>query len=302
MHYPTRYGTVSIDGRSIFYRDAGAKTAPTLFLLHGFPSSSRMFEPLLQRLSHRYRLVAPDYPGFGHSDWPDPRSFAYTFDHVAQIMTALTDALGLQRYTLYLQDYGGPIGFRMAMNRPDRLDGLVIQNAVAHAEGLGASWVVRRAFWEDRASHEAALRENLLSRATTRLRHVGTDPNVDLYDPDLWTDEMAFLSQPMQSEIQTDLFYDYRSNVVAYPTWQDWLRRTRPRLLVLWGKYDPSFRLVETEAYGHDVPNAEIHVLEAGHFALDTAANEIAALVAKFMDASRSGASSTSAHGKRSAE
>jgi pimeloyl-ACP methyl ester carboxylesterase len=246
-----------------------------------------MFEPLFARLSDHYHLVAPDYPGFGHSDWPDPKTFAYTFDHYAESMNHFTEALGLSRYTLYMQDYGGPVGFRMALAHPDRVEALIVQDAVAHNEGLGENWKTRRAFWADRATNESALRTNLLSLPTTRTRHVGNDPAVERYDPDLWTDEFGFLNQPGQADIQSDLFYDYRTNVESYPKWQAWMRATQPRLLVLWGKYDRSFELSEPEAYRRDVPTAEVHVLEAGHFALDTAADEIAHLVLEFMERGR---------------
>ena len=283
----TFYHTIQIDGLSIFYREAGPKDAPTLLLLHGLPSSSRMFEPLFTTLSDRYHLIAPDYPGFGHSDWPAVTEFAYTFDHFAIIMNHFAEALGLSRYALYMQDYGGPVGFRMALADPDRIEALIVQNAVAHNEGLGALWKPRRAFWADRAAHEDTLRANLLSLQATRTRHIGSDPNVDRYDPDLWTDEFAFLSQPGQAEIQSDLFYDYRINVDAYPKWQDWMRHRQPRLLVIWGKHDPSFDISEPEAYRRDVPEAEVHVLDAGHFALDTAANEIATLIRNFLGTSR---------------
>ena len=204
MEHPTFYRRVQVDGLSIFYREAGLRDAPTLLLLHGLPSSSRMFTSLFARLSDRYHLVAPDYPGFGHSDWPDPKEFAYTFDHLAEITNHFVEALGLRRYSLYMQDYGGPVGFRMALAHPERLRGLIVQSAVAHNEGLGAIWKVRRAFWADRSSNESTLRENLLSLVTTRARHLGSDPNVERYDPDLWTDEFAFLSQPRQADIQTD--------------------------------------------------------------------------------------------------
>ena len=165
MKYPTFYRTVQVDGLSIFYREAGPKDAPTILLLHGLPSSSRMFEPLFARLSDRYHLVAPDYPGFGHSDWPDAKKFAYTFDHIADIMNHFTEALGLSRYTLYMQDYGGPVGFRMILAHPDRVEALIVQDAVAHNTGLGENWKTRRAFWADRAANESALRTNLLSLA-----------------------------------------------------------------------------------------------------------------------------------------
>jgi len=277
------YRTVTVEGTSIFYREAGPKGAPTILLLHGLPSSSRMFQPLLTRLADNYHLVAPDYPGFGHSDWPDPKQFAYTFDHIAQLMDGFTQALGLPHYTLYMQDYGGPVGFRMALAHPERVQALIVQDAVAHNEGLGANWATRRAFWADRTAHEDALRKNLLSLATTKTRHIGDDPNVNLYDPDLWTDEYAFLNAPGQAQIQSDLFYDYRTNVDAYPKWQAWMKKTQPRLLVVWGKHDLSFDLGEPERYRADVPNAKVVVLDAGHFALDTKANEIAELVREFM-------------------
>jgi pimeloyl-ACP methyl ester carboxylesterase len=198
-------------------------------------------------------------------------------------MNHFTEALGLRHYTLYLQDYGGPVGFRMVLAHPDRIEALIVQNAVAHNDGLGANWKVRRAFWADRAANESDLRTNLLSLATTRTRHLGSDPNVERYDPDLWTDEFYFLNQPGQGDIQSDLFYDYRTNVASYPKWQAWMREKQPRLLVIWGKYDPSFDIGEPERYREDVHDAEVHFLDAGHFAVDTAADEIAALVRNFL-------------------
>jgi pimeloyl-ACP methyl ester carboxylesterase len=283
VEHPTVYRTTQIDGLSIFYREAGPKEKPTLLLLHGLPSSSRMFEPLFARLADRYHFVAPNYPGFGHSDWPDPKKFAYTFDHIAEIMNHFTEALDLSRFTLYMQDYGGPVGFRMALAHPERIEALIVQDAVAHNEGLGANWKTRRAYWADRVPNESALRTNLLSLATTRSRHVGDDPNVERHDPDLCTDEFYFLNQPGQAEIQSDLFYDYRTNVDNYPKWQAWMRDKQPRLLVIWGKYESSFDPSEPEAYRRDVPKAEVYIVDGGHFALDTAADQIAQLVRSFM-------------------
>ncbi len=296
MKYPTFYRTTLIDGLSIFYREAGREDAPPLLLLHGLPSSSRMFEPLFARLSDRYHLVAPDYPGFGHSAWPDPKKFAYTFDHYAEIIGRFTEALALPRYTLYMQDYGGPVGFRVALAHPDQIEALIVQDAVAHNEGLGPNWKTRRAFWADRTTNENALRTNLLSLQTTRTRHIGSDPNVERYDPDLWTDEFNFLTQPGQAEIQSDLFYDYRTNVAAYPKWQDWMREKQPRLLVLWGKYELSFDPSEPEAYRRDVPAAEVHLVDGGHFALDTAADQIAELVRGFLSAGVEGSRTRAAN------
>jgi pimeloyl-ACP methyl ester carboxylesterase len=287
MKHPICYRTIQVAGLSIFYREAGSQNAPTILLLHGLPSSSRMFQALLTRLADDYHLIAPDYPGFGHSDWPDPKLFAYTFDHIAAVMDDFTQALGLSRYTLYMQDYGGPVGFRMALAHPDRVRSLIVQDAVAHNEGLGANWATRRAFWADRPAYEEDLRKNLLSLATTKTRHIGDDPNVELYDPDLWQDEYAFLNAPGQAQIQSDLFYDYRTNVDAYPKWQAWMQETQPKLLVIWGKHDLSFDLGEPERYRKDVASAEVHVLDAGHFALDTNADEIGELVRQFVKAQR---------------
>jgi pimeloyl-ACP methyl ester carboxylesterase len=289
MEQKVFYRTVKVDGLSIFYREAGRKDAPVILLLHGLPSSSRMFQPLLTRLADDYHLIAPDYPGYGHSDWPDPKQFEYTFDHIASVMNGFTETLGLSHYTLYMQDYGGPVGFRMALAHPERVQALIVQDAVAHNEGLGANWATRRAFWADRSAHEAALRTNLLSLATTKTRHVGDDPNIELYDPDLWNDEYAFLNAPGQAQIQSDLFYDYRTNVDAYPKWQAWMQKTQPPLLVVWGKHDLSFDPGEPERYRRDVPNAEVFVLDAGHFALDTKADEIAAMVRQFVSANVAG-------------
>jgi pimeloyl-ACP methyl ester carboxylesterase len=285
--HPTSYRTIAVDGINIFYREAGPRDAPVILLLHGLPSSSRMFEPLFARLADRYHLVAPDYPGFGHSDWPDPKKFAYTFDHIAEITNHFVEKLGIINYTLYMQDYGGPVGFRMALAHPERVEALIVQDAVAHNTGLGANWAARRAFWADRAANEVALRTNLLSLATTKTRHIGSDPNVERYDPDLWMDEFAFLSSPGQGDIQSDLFYDYRTNVENYPKWQAWMREKQPRLLVIWGKYELSFDSSEPEAYRRDVPKAEVHIVDGGHFAMDTAADEVAELVRGFVPAGK---------------
>jgi len=296
VQHPTFFRNVQIDGLSIFYREAGPKDAPTILLLHGLPSSSRMFEPLFARLSDSYHLIAPDYPGFGHSDWPDPKKFAYTFDHIAEIMDHFTEALGVSQYTLYMQDYGGPVGFRMVLAHPERAKALIVQDAVAHNTGLGGNWKTRRAFSADRTANESALRRNLLSLETTKARHAGDDPNMERHDPDLWMDEFYFLNQPGQADIQSDLFYDYRTNVDAYPKWQAWMREKQPHLLVIWGKYESSFDPSEPEAYRRDVPNAEIHIVDGGHFALDTAADEIAALVRNFVGSSGNSGRGTSAN------
>jgi pimeloyl-ACP methyl ester carboxylesterase len=278
------YHTVDVDGLKIFYREAGAPGAPTMLLLHGFPSSSRMWEPLLPLLADRYHLIAPDYPGFGNSDAPSPSSFTYTFDNLAKVVDQLTVKLGLTSYVLFMQDYGGPIGFRLAVVHPERVRAIIIQNATSHEQGLSPLWSARRKYWADPLHELEALKANFTSLEATRQRHIGTSPHPERYDPDTWGDEYAFLSRRGQADIQTTLFLDYRTNVASYPLWQKWLRETRPPMLVVWGKYDPSFAVAGAKAYADDVPGAEVHILEAGHFALDEATDDIALLVRSFLE------------------
>ncbi len=278
------YRSERVGDLNIFYRETGPKDAPVLLMLHGLPSSSRMYQPLLESsLSQRYHLIAPDYPGFGHSSWPDAKSFVYTFDHLAEVMNAFAVQMHLDRYTLFMQDYGGPVGFRMAVTHPEKVQAMIIQNAVAHEEGLSPLWAVRRAFWKDRAPHEAEVRANLLSLEAARKRHVGTSPDVSLYNPDLWVDEAYFLNQPGQAEIQSDLFYDYQNNVKSYPAWQKWLREHQPPMLVMWGRYDTSFTVAGAEGYKKDVPKAEVHILDAGHFAMDLQTPTVIRLTENFL-------------------
>lgn len=279
----TTYRTIVVEGLKIFYREAGPKDGPVLLLLHGYPSSSRMFEPLFAQLSERYRLIAPDYPGFGYSDAPPADRFDYTFAHLAQIVDAFTQALGLHEYALYLQDYGGPIGFRLAQAHPERVVALVIQNAVIHEAGLSAVWEKRRAYWASRADHEPAMRAGLLSEAAGIARHVGGREPLEAFNPDAWMDEIAFLRRPGQAAIQLDLAYDYQSNVASYPAWQTYLREHRPPVLVAWGRHDPIFTLDGARAIANEAPGAELHVLEAGHFALEDHGADIAGLINDFL-------------------
>jgi pimeloyl-ACP methyl ester carboxylesterase len=277
------YHTVDIDGLKIFYREAGPADAPTVLLLHGFPSSSRMWEPLLPLLADKYHLIAPDFPGFGNSSAPSPSDFEYTFDNLAKVTDELVKKLGITRYVLFLQDYGGPVGFRLALSHPERVRAIIIQNAVSHEQGLSPLWEARRKYWADPVHEIEKLKANFTSLAATRQRHIGSSPHIDRYDPDTWTDEYAFLTRPGQPDIQAALFLDYRTNVASYPRWQKWLREVQPPMLVVWGKYDPSFTVAGATAYADDVPKAEIHLLEAGHFALDEATDEIASLVRSFL-------------------
>jgi len=278
------YHTVDVQGVDIFYREAGPADAPTVLLLHGFPSSSRMWEPLLPLLADKYHLIAPDYPGFGNSSAPSPSSFEYTFDNLARVMGELTTKLGITDYVLFVQDYGGPVGFRMALSRPERVRAIIIQNAVSHEQGLSPLWEVRRKYWADPVCELENLKANFTSLEATRQRHIGSSPHPDRYDPDTWIDEYAFLTRPGQADIQAALFLDYRTNVTSYPLWQKWLRKVQPSTLVVWGKYDPSFNVAGATAYADDVPSAEIHIIEAGHFALDEATDQVASLVSTFLE------------------
>jgi pimeloyl-ACP methyl ester carboxylesterase len=277
------YHSVQIDGVNIFYREAGPKDAPTLLLLHGYPSSSRMFDALMPLLADRYHLIAPDYPGFGQSDAPSADSFVYSFDHLGEIVVKFTDALGLSQYALYVQDYGGPIGFRLALAHPDRIKGIIVQNAVASVDGLGPAWEIRKAYWKDRAAYESKVIPGFMSLEGARARHVGSSPYPERYNPDTWLDEYALLSRPGQERIQADLFWSYQTNVASYPAWQAWIRRRKPPMLVMWGKYDPSFAVAGASAYQKENPDAEVHILDAGHFALDEKLDEITALIRAFL-------------------
>ena len=280
---PMSYNTVTVDGLKVFYREAGPKDAPVILLLHGFPTSSRMYQGLMPLLADRYRVIAPDYPGFGNSDAPPHDKFAYTFDHLTQVMDDFTQALGLKHYSLYMCDYGGDFGLKLAILHPERVQALIVQNANISDEGESQLWVARKAYWADRAANEDKIRANLSSLEADRLRHVGSTPHPERINPDSWNDEYAFLSRPGEEDIQLDLFYDYRTNQAAFPAWQDWLKKHPYPTLVLWGKYDPSFVVAGAYTYGKLLPKAEIHILDAGHFALDEATPEIAELMRAFL-------------------
>jgi pimeloyl-ACP methyl ester carboxylesterase len=278
----TTYHRVVVDGVGLFYREAGPADAPTIVLLHGFPSSSREFDPIIPLLATHYHLVAPDFPSFGHSDTPPPAAYTYTFDHLAQTTNHLLDQLQIKKCTFYFHDYGGPVGFRMIMARPQRVTALIIQNANAYQEGLGAKWTGIAKYWEDPKSHPEVA-DVFTSLAAAQQRHTGGTSHPELYDPDTWTDEYAHLSLPGQHEIQSALLYDYRTNVASYPQWQAWLRDHNPPTLVVWGRNDPSFIAPGGDAYKRDLPNAEIHQLDAGHFIFDEKNDETARLVLQFM-------------------
>lgn len=278
----TPFHKVQVDGTGIFYREAGPAGAPTIVLLHGFPSSSREFDTLIPLLATRYHIIAPDFPSFGQSDTPSPTAYSYTFDHLAQTTNALLEQLKIDRYTLYLHDYGAPVGYRIMLAHPERLQSLIIQNGNAYTEGLGPKWSKIAQYWAAPKAHPEVI-DAFLSLEATKQRHIAGTSHPERYDPDGWTDEFAHLSTPGQREIQAALLYDYRTNTVAYPLWQAWLRDQKPPTLVVWGANDPSFIAAGAKAYQRDLPNAEIHLLDAGHFAMDEKTDEIADLILDFM-------------------
>ncbi len=281
----TTFHKTDINGIGVFYREAGPVNAATILLLHGFPSSSREFDTLIPLLATRYHVIAPDYPGFGLSDAPPASSYVYTFDHLAQTISALLDKLGISRCTMYLHDYGAPVGLRMIMTHPERLQNLIMQNGNIYRAGLGAKWTKIAEYWTDPKAHPEVL-DAFLSFKATRERHVAGISHPDRYNPDTWSDEYAALSRPGQREIQGDLLYDYRTNVASYSEWQGWLRDHQPPTLVVWGEHDPSFIAAGAKAFQQDLPNAQIHMLDAGHFALDEQTDEIANLIIRFMSGS----------------
>jgi pimeloyl-ACP methyl ester carboxylesterase len=277
----TTYHRMTVDGVGIFYREAGPKDAPTLVLLHGFPSSSREFDTLIPLLATHYHLIAPDFPGFGQSDAPPPSSYLYTFDHLAKTIGDLLDQLNISKFSFFLHDYGGPVGFRMMLVHPERVRALIIQNANVYKEGLGAKWASIAQYWADPKAHPEVF-DAFVSRAATEQRHTLGTSHPERYNPDTWTDEDAHLAKPGQHEIQAALLYDYRTNVASYSAWQAWLREHQPPTLVVWRRNDPSFIAPGAEAFKRDLPNAEIHLLDAGHFALDEKNDEIARIILAF--------------------
>jgi pimeloyl-ACP methyl ester carboxylesterase len=276
------YHRTTVDGVGIFYREAGPNKAPTIVLLHGFPSSSVEFESLIPLLATRYHLIAPDYPSFGRSGAPPPSQYTYTFDHLALTTSHLLEQLEVDRYSLYIHDYGAPVGFRMMMAHPERLQALVVQNGNAYQDGLGKKWAGIAQYWANPKAHPEVV-EVFTSLEAARVRHAGGSPHPERYNPQVWEDEYAWLSRPGERAIQESLLYDYRTNVASYPQWQVWLRQHQPPTLVVWGRYDSSFIAPGGEAYKRNLPKAEIHILDAGHFALDEKVDEIASLMLTFL-------------------
>jgi pimeloyl-ACP methyl ester carboxylesterase len=277
-----QYATV--DGNKIFYREAGPKTAPAILLLHGFPTSSHMFRSLIPELAGRYHVVAPDLPGFGFSDAPDRREFRYTFDHLTAIIERFTETIGLERYAIYVFDYGAPVGLRLALSHPERITAIVSQNGNAYEEGLSQGWNPIQKYWsEPTAENRAALRDFLTPEAT-RSQYLHGVHDETLIAPEAWALDSALLARPGNDEIQLDLFLDYASNVALYPRFQQYFRTKRPPILAVWGKSDPFFLPPGAEAFRRDNPDAEVHFYDTGHFALETHHAEIASAIRDFLD------------------
>jgi pimeloyl-ACP methyl ester carboxylesterase len=280
---PIAHRTVDVDGLNVFYREAGRRDAPVLLLLHGFPTSSHMFRDLIPALSDRYHVIAPDLPGFGFTDAPDRASFPYTFAHLAKVVDRFTEVLGLNRFAIFVFDYGAPIGFRIALKHPDRITAIISQNGNAYEVGLSEGWNPIQAYWrEPTAKNRAALRD-FLKPETTKWQYVHGVSEQSLVAPESYTLDSALLARPGNDEIQLDLFLDYASNVALYPDFQEYLRTHRPPLLAVWGKNDPFFLPPGAEAFRRDVPDAEVRFYDTGHFALETHGTEIAAAVGEFL-------------------
>ena len=275
------------DGIQIFYRAAGDETAPVLLLLHGFPTSSFMFRNLIPRLADRYRVIAPDLPGFGFTEVPGERKYTYSFDALAHTLEAFTDALGLNRYVIYVFDYGAPTGLRLAMARPERVIAIVSQNGNAYEEGLGDAWGPIRKYWSaPTVENREVLRQNILNLEGTRWQYTHGVANPESIAPESYTLDAALLERPGNKEIQLDLFLDYASNVKLYPKFQEYFRKSKPPLLAIWGRNDPFFIPAGAEAFRKDLPNAEVQFLNTGHFAIETHGVEIAAAIKQFLEGS----------------
>jgi pimeloyl-ACP methyl ester carboxylesterase len=284
---PASIRKVEADGIQVFYREAGDPQAPVVLLLHGFPSSSFMFRELIPRLADRYRVVAPDLPGFGFTEVPEKRKYKYTFDGLAATVAAFTEAIQLDRYAIYVFDYGAPTGFRLAMAHPERITAIVSQNGNAYEEGLGDAWGPIRKYWAfPNAENREAIAKNVLTLDGTRWQYTHGVANPDSVAPESYTLDMALMERPGNKDIQLDLFLNYATNVALYPAFQEYFRKSKPPLLAIWGKNDPFFIPAGAEAFRKDVPSAQVKFLDTGHFALETHVVEIAAAMREFLQTS----------------
>jgi len=278
------YKTQQVENVKIFYREAGSPSQPTIVLLHGFPSSSHMFRDLIPQLSSQYHVIAADMPGYGYSDQPSPEQFEYTFDHVANVMDQFLDSVGVKKYSIYIQDYGSPIGFRLFLKHPDRIQAIITQNGNAYEEGLSPFWgesIVP--YWKDKNPETERKIKDLLTLETTKFQYTQGFRNPQNVSPDSYTFDQFTLDRPGNDAIQLALFYDYQNNVKQYPQWHEALRKAKPPVLAVWGKNDPIFLPAGAEAYKRDVPDAEIHFVDSGHFALEEDSPEIARYMLAFL-------------------
>lgn len=278
-----RYHTQQVGDVKVFYREAGPADAPVLLLLHGFPSASHMFRDLIPELADRYRVIAPDLPGFGQTQTPARGDFAYTFDTLAEVIDGFVDAIGLRRFAIYIFDYGAPVGLRVAMKRPEQITAIISQNGNAYVEGFSDEWGAWQAYWRDPSLANREACRASLSPDTIRDWQYGTGADPALLSPDGYELDIAYMARPGAEDIQLDLILDYRSNVESYPAFHRYFREHLPPLLAVWGRHDPAFVPAGAEAYRQDLPEAEIHLLDAGHFALETHHREIAGHVRNFL-------------------
>ena len=279
-----RYQYATVDGDRLFYREAGPKDAPVVLFLHGFPTSSHMFRNLIPALAERYHVVAPDLPGFGFSDVPDPRGFRYTFDHLAEVIGLFIERIGLERYAIYVFDYGAPVGFRLALQHPERITAIITQNGNAYEEGLSEGWNPVQKYWQHPTRENRAALSAFLTPEATKWQYLHGVHDETLVAPEAYMLDSALLARPGVDEIQLDLFLDYATNVTLYPKFQQYFRAARPPLLAVWGKNDPFFLPQGAEAFKRDNPAAEVHFYDTGHFALETHHQEIAATIMNFLD------------------
>jgi pimeloyl-ACP methyl ester carboxylesterase len=277
------YRTADVDGLSVFYREAGAADAPTLLLLHGFPSSSHMFRELIPLLADKFHLVAPDLPSFGKSDMPKPDKFEYTFDHLADVIDRFTEVLGLDRFAIYVFDYGAPVGFRIAARHPDRITAIISQNGNAYTDGLSDGWAPVQAYWKDPSPANREAVRSMVQPETTIWQYTHGVPDVTMVSPDGYGLDNFYLARPGADEIQLDLLLNYASNIEQYPAWQEYFRTSQPPLLAVWGSNDPFFTPPGAEAFKRDIPAADVRFVPTGHFALETHADEIASAIIDFL-------------------
>jgi pimeloyl-ACP methyl ester carboxylesterase len=279
----TTFQHATVNGLKLFYREGGSKTAPTIVLLHGFPSSSHMFRDLIPQLADKFHIIAPDYPGFGYSDAPDADKFDYTFDNLAaHVEELLFGALGLQKFSIYVQDYGAPVGYRIAYKHQDAVEGIIVQNGNAYIEGIGAGFDAMKPFWTNRNPETEKPVRELLRKETTIFQYTHGVQDVSQISPDSYTFDQFFLDRPGNDVIQLDLLHNYQSNLTRYDGWHEYFRDKQPKTLIVWGKNDPFFTVPGARAYLRDIPKAELHLLDTGHFALEDSSAFIAQQIIRF--------------------